>query len=204
MIQGILLVIALSLDSFLAALAYAAKRIRIPFASAVVIASISACFLAFSFFLSAQIVQLIPVRAASLCAGGVFAFLSLYSFFQSSIKRLLRRNRRGICLHYGNIAVVLDIYLDEKKADRDNSKLLSIREAIYLAVALSFDSLFSGMALGFSVLRPLWIVGLDFMVALLSIYAGTIGGERFFHSRELELGWISGILFAILALTRFL
>lgn len=50
MIQGILLVIALSLDSFLAALAYAAKRIRIPFASAVVIASISACFLAFPFF----------------------------------------------------------------------------------------------------------------------------------------------------------
>ena len=98
----------------------------------------------------------------------------------------------------------MDIYLDEKKADRDNSKLLSIREAIYLAVALSFDSLFSGMALGFSVLRPLWIVGLDFMVALLCIYAGTIGGERFFHSRELELGWISGILFAILALTRFL
>ena len=115
MIQGILLVIALSLDSFLAALAYAAKRIRIPFASAVVIASISACFLAFSFFLSAQIVQLIPIREASLCAGGVFAFLSLYSFFQSSIKRLLRRNRRGICLHYGNIAVVMDIYLDEKK-----------------------------------------------------------------------------------------
>ena len=49
MFQGILLVIVLSLDSFLASLAYAARQIHIPLKSAIVIAGISAGFLGLSF-----------------------------------------------------------------------------------------------------------------------------------------------------------
>ena len=157
MFQGILLVIVLSLDSFLASLAYAARQIHIPLKSAIVIAGISAGFLGLSFLLSAQLSSILSPWIASLCSGIVFASLSVYALFQSAIKRLLRRKSRGIRLRYGGIRIVLDVYLDEEKADQDRSKTLSVREALYLAVALSFDSLFSGLALGLFFPHPFLI-----------------------------------------------
>ena len=75
MFQGILLVIVLSLDSFLASLAYAARQIHIPLKSAVVIAGISAGFLGLSFLLSAQLSSILSPWIASLCSGIVFASL---------------------------------------------------------------------------------------------------------------------------------
>ena len=204
MFQGILLVIVLSLDSFLASLAYAARQIHIPLKSAIVIAGISAGFLGLSFLLSAQLSSILSPWIASLCSGIVFASLSVYALFQSAIKRLLRRKSRGIRLRYGGIRIVLDVYLDEEKADQDRSKTLSVREALYLALALSFDSLFSGLALGLFLPHPFWIVAVDFGIALLSIALPTLCAHRLYRCDLPDLDWLSAILFALLAILRFL
>lgn len=204
MFQGILLVIVLSLDSFLASLAYAARQIHIPLKSAIVIAGISAGFLGLSFLLSAQLSSILSPWIASLCSGIVFASLSVYALFQSAIKRLLRRKSRGIRLRYGGIRIVLDVYLDEEKADQDRSKTLSVREALYLAVALSFDSLFSDLALGLFLPHPFWIVAVDFGIALLSIALPTLCAHRLYRCDLPDLDWLSAILFALLAILRFL
>ena len=124
--------------------------------------------------------------------------------FQSAIKRLLRRKSRGIRLRYGGIRIVLDVYLDEEKADQDRSKTLSVREALYLAVALSFDSLFSGLALGLFLPHPFWIVAVDFGIALLSIALPTLCAHRLYRCGLPDLDWLSAILFALLAILRFL
>lgn len=203
MLQGILLVVVLSLDSFLTSLAYAVRQIRIPIKSAMVIAGVSAGFLGISFLLSSQLIQLIPSWVASLWSAVVFAALSIFSFFQSAIKRIIRKNRQGITLHYGSIQIVLDIYLDEEKADQDHSKTLSVKEAFYLAVALSFDSLFSGLALGFSLTHPLWIVCFDFVIAMFSIYLPALCMKHFLSSCSFDLGWLSAILFAVLCILHF-
>ena len=99
---------------------------------------------------------------------------AVYSFFQSSLKRTLRHAaRRLLTFHCGGAVFVLEIYLDEEKADRDQSKVLTAAEAFYLAVALSLDSLLSGMALGLDITQPLMIVAADFAAALFSIFAGS-------------------------------
>ena len=172
--------------------------------SAVVIAGISAGFLGLSFLLSAQLSSILSPWIASLCSGIVFASLSVYALFQSAIKRLLRRKSRGIRLRYGGIRIVLDVYLDEEKADQDRSKTLSVREALYLAVALSFDSLFSGLALGLFLPHPFWIVAVDFGIALLSIALPTLCAHRLYRCGLPDLDWLSAILFALLAILRFL
>lgn len=200
MFQGVLLVVALSLDSFLTSLAYALRHISIPLKSAMVIAGISAGFLALSFALSTQFIQYLSPWIASFCSALVFAVLSVYSFFQSAIKGILKKNRQGITLRYGSIQIVLDIYLDEEKADQDHSKTLSVKEAIYLAVTLSFDSLFSGLALGFTLTYPFMIVCLDFLIALFSIYLPALCTRRFIAECSFDFGWLSAILFALLCI----
>ena len=82
-------------------------------------------------------------------------------------------------LEYSGISfVVLDIYLDETKADADNSKLLSLKEALYLAVALSIDSLASGFALGISVCSLLPVLVISFCVGILAFWGGILSGQQ--------------------------
>lgn len=205
MLQGILLVTALSLDSFLAAFAYAVRKIRIPFYSAAIIALVSVFFLMLSFLLAALLVDLLPAWAVTLFSAFVFGGLSLYSFFQSSIKRMLRRcAHRLFRFHYGNVSFVLQIYLDEVQADQDRSKTLSAKEALYLAVALSLDSLLSGLAFGLALSDFTIVLIADFAVALASIYLGSCFGQSAACHSRFDLDWLSGALFALLALSRFL
>lgn len=204
MFHGILLVLALSMDSLLAALAYALRGIRIPLTSALIIAVVSAGFLGLSFLSAFALSTLISPHAAAVLSAVMFAGLSLYSFFQSSLKRMLRHAaRRLLTFHCGGAVFVLEIYLDEEKADRDQSKVLTAAEAFYLAVALSLDSLLSGMALGLDITQPLMIVAADFAAALFSIFAGSALAVRASGFRRFDTGMISGFLYALLAVSRF-
>ena len=200
MFHGILLVLALSMDSLLAALAYALRGIRIPLTSALIIAAVSAGFLGLSFLSAFALSTLISPQAAAVLSAVMFAGLSLYSFFQSSLKRMLRHAaRRLLTFHCGGAV----FYLDEEKADRDQSKVLTAAEAFYLAVALSLDSLLSGMALGLDITQPLMIVAADFAAALFSIFAGSVLAVRASGFRRFDTGMISGFLYALLAVSRF-
>ena len=90
----------------------------------------------------------------------------------------------------------MEIYLDEEKADRDQSKVLTAAEAFYLAVALSLDSLLSGMALGLDITQPLMIVAADFAAALFSIFAGSVLAVRASGFRRFDMGRASAALCA--------
>ena len=203
MFHGILLVLALSMDSLLAALAYALRGIRIPLTSALIIAVVSAGFLGLSFLSAFALSTLISPQAAAVLSAVMFAGLSLYSFFQSSLKRMLRHAARRLLTFHCGAVFVLEIYLDEEKADRDQSKVLTAAEAFYLAVALSLDSLLSGMALGLDITQPLMIVAADFAAALFSIFAGSVLAVRASGFRRFDMGMISGFLYALLAVSRF-
>ena len=198
--NAFLLVIALSLDSFLASLAYGGEHIRIPWKSAVLISLIGVLFLSFSLYTAAFIQQFIPPYICRMISFTIFFMIGLSSLFQGTIKSFLgtykRKNR--------SVSFVLDIYLDETKADADNSKLLSLKEALYLAVALSIDSLASGFALGISIVQPLPVLVISFCVGILAILGGSFLGSRVLSLKECRLSWVSGVLFLILAFSRIL
>ena len=78
MFHGILLVCALSVDSLLAALAYALRGIHIPLPSALIIAGVSAGFLGISFVSAIALGTLLSQEMASGLSALMFAGLSLY------------------------------------------------------------------------------------------------------------------------------
>ena len=199
--NAFLLVIALSLDSFLASLAYGGEHIRIPWKSAVLISLIGVLFLSFSLY-TAAFIQPYICRMISFT---IFFMIGLSSLFQGTIKSFLGTyKRKKLSFEYSGISFVLDIYLDETKADADNSKLLSLKEALYLAVALSIDSLASGFALGISIVQPLPVLVISFCVGILAILGGSFLGSRVLSLKECRLSWVSGVLFLILAFSRIL
>lgn len=203
--NAFLLVIALSLDSFLASLAYGGEHIRIPWKSAVLISLIDVLFLSFSLYTAAFIQQFIPPYICRMISFTIFFMIGLSSLFQGTIKSFLGTyKRKKLSFEYSGISFVLDIYLDETKADADNSKLLSLKEALYLAVALSIDSLASGFALGISIVQPLPVLVISFCVGILAILGGSFLGSRVLSLKECRLSWVSGVLFLILAFSRIL
>ena len=205
MIEVIILVSALSIDSFLASFAYSSEGIRIPFRCACLIAGIGVGFLGISLY-CADLVNnfLSPILCRRIyCI--IFLLMGFHALFEGAIKRFLRHRRnKAMTLSFHNIRLVFDIYLDETKADVDKSKYLSVKEAVYLAIALSLDGLVSGFAFGIQITQPVYVLVVSFSVGLISLIVGFAIGERIGKKYKLDCSWLSGLLFLFLAGTRFL
>lgn len=205
MIHSFLLVTALSLDSFIASLAYGTKHIRIPLQSAIVISAIGVLFLSISLYTANLLQQWIPSWLCSSISFSIFFLIGLSSIFQGTIKSVLKKyKRKQLAFEYSGISFVLDVYLDETKADSDHSNYLSMKEATYLAIALSIDSLVSGFALGISILHPFPVLIISFFMGVFVILFGSFLGKTVFHRSDYDVSWMSGILFFILAFSRIL
>ena len=205
MFQSFLLVVALSVDSFLASLAYGAEKIRIPFRSAILIAFIGVVFLGISLYTAVFIQLFIPAYVCKWISFSIFFMIGVSSIFQGTIKSFLRKSKqKQLTFCYSGISFVLDVYLDETKADADHSKSLSLKEALYLAIALSIDSLVSGFALGIGIVHPLSVLLISFLVGIMAVKSGSYLGGKAGMASKLNLSWISGILFIFLACSRVL
>lgn len=206
MLQIILLVVAISTDSFLAALAYGVEKITIPLKSVLLIAFLGVLFLGVSLSTASFLQQFIPLQVCKYISFTIFLIIALSSLFQGTIKQFLRVcKKKKLTFSYSNISFVLDVYLDETKADRDHSKQLSLKEALYLGVALSFDSLVSGFALGMGIKHPSAVLIISFIIGAIAIYSGSILGERSAKtSKDINLSCLSGFLFLCLAILKIM
>lgn len=205
MFQSFLLVVALSIDSFLASLAYGAEKIRIPLRSALLISFIGIVFLGISLYTATFIQMFIPDYVCKWISFAIFFMIGISSIFQGTIKSFLRKSKqKQLTFCYSGISFVLDVYLDETKADVDHSKSLSLKEALYLAIALSIDSLVSGFALGISIIHPLPVLLISFLIGITAVLSGSFLGGKAGKMSHLDLSWLSGILFLFLACSRIL
>lgn len=205
MLQAFLLVIALSTDSFLASLAYGAEKIRIPLRSAFLIAFVGVAFLSVSLYTASFIERFIPAYICQWISFAIFFMIGISSIFQGTIKGFLRKsNQKKLTFQYSGISFVLDVYLDETKADADHSKWLSLKEALYLSVALSIDSLVSGFAFGIRIGNPIPVLFTSFCIGILAVLSGFYFGEHIGDRIPMDLSWISGVLFLMLACSRIL
>lgn len=203
MFHGFLLIVALCLDSFMAAFAYGTNKVKIPLISAMLIAFIGSSFLGISTYAAVYVQDFLTPQICTMIAFTIFFLIGLSSLFQSSIKAYLKKysNSRKLSLRYGSIAFVIDVYVDEMNADKDHSNYLSLKEAFYLAMALSLDSLVSGFALGIGINNPFLLVLCSFLIGLLAIMSGHFLGSKF-QSGEKDISWLSGLIFIILAFMR--
>ena len=200
MITSFLLVVALSLDSFLASLAYGAQKIRIPLRSTLLIALIGTSFLGVSIYTAGLFQKVLHPQYAAVFSFAIFFLMGVSALFQGTIKSFLKdRKSRKVSFQYSGISFVLDVYLDA-----DHSKELSLHEALYLAVALSIDSIVSGFAYGVQVHDRLLVLCISFTVGFLAVFFGSYIGRHVASLADWNLSWVSGILFLLLAFMRIL
>jgi len=101
-----------------------------------------------------------------------------------------------------NINFILNIYADPKEADLDESKTLSPKEALSLAVALSLDSLAAGLGVALGNVNIFAIILCSLIFSMLSIKSGAFLGNKISDKAPFQLSWLSGILLIFLAFLR--
>lgn len=204
-LQDIILVLAVSIDAFIAAFSLGAEKIRIPPISAVVISLICTAFLSCSVLFSSLIGEAMPEKYCKAIGGAILIIMGTASLFQNMLKAALRKRQGegGISFKFFSFDFVIKVYLDETQADLDRSKRLSAKEAVTLALVLSPDSLASGVGagLGGTAIVRVFTAGLIF--SIMAVGAGSILGSRISHSKP-EISWLSGVTLISLGIIKYL
>lgn len=94
MFHSLLLVIALSMDGFLASIAYGARNIRISVWIAFLVSAVGTTCLGISFFFAQWITSFIPVWICSWISFGLFFFLGISSFCKGMLKTVFKNRRK--------------------------------------------------------------------------------------------------------------
>jgi putative sporulation protein YtaF len=200
--QVVLLVIAVSVDAFVASFAYGTNQIRIPFLSALLVSFICSAFLAVSMLVGDWIGTMIPQEVVYWISFFLLFLIGLVKLFDSMIKRWIAKHqntKRQISFHVSNLRMILQIYADVTEADQDASRVLSFSEAAGLAVALSFDSIAAGVGAGLTMGEFGWTLLISFLIGIAAILLGEWFGRKIRQTIHKDFSFIGGILLILLA-----
>ena len=203
--EAILLVLALSLDAFVASMAYGINKIKVPFTSMIIIDIVCSMSLALSIFFATFLRKVLPHSITSMISFLILMIIGIYYLFESLVKANLQKKARSnqkVKLRFFNIWFIIEIYIDETKADMDNSKTLNSKESLYLATALSLDSLAIGFGSGLGSIHYFHVILLSLIFHIFAIWGGLHLGKKFSKKSKINLSWLAGILLIILAILK--
>ncbi len=187
MLDIILLALAVCVDSFAMSASMSVKNIRFEKLSVILISFVNTLFLGVGLYLCEL---LPPVENASVISGFLLFVIAFLSLFGDKLKEKVRSVRKKPYL--------FDVFVDKTKADKDNSKILSPKEAVLLSLLLSADSLSVGLSAGISLTLSSKIISilLSFILGILLLIIGVKLSELAYK----KLGNLSGIILFVLAI----
>jgi len=207
MLESLLLVSSLCIDSFVASIAYGTSKIRIPPLSAIIINLICTLTLACSLFIGSIFKSFLPGNLPSILGFLLLMAIGIYRLFEYIFKAYISKCSKStspLTFKIFDFQFILQVYADEIKADFDNSKCLNVKESFYLALALSLDSLAVGFGSSLCNINYMEVLMLCFVVGMLCVSLGVYLGQKFSQKVHLELSWLSGVLLILLAIIRVL
>ncbi|MCL2556644.1 MAG: manganese efflux pump [Firmicutes bacterium] len=186
-LEAFLLTLAISIDAFASGFAYGTNRIKIPIISVLIISFIGSTFLGISLFFGSIISQIIPPIIAIIICSVVLIGLGLSKILGGLIKRKLAKRKNTL----------LKVCGAPIEADLDQSKILSIKEACILAVALALDAMAVGIGAG--LINPnikfyLVIISFSLIMDIILLSLGTFIGSKIAKKSKINLSWLGGLI----------
>jgi len=204
-LESIIIAIALSTDAFIASFAYGSNKIKIPFSSMQVIAFMCTGILGISLLLGTFLKPYLPSDLLKIASFLILFILGLVKLMDNIIKSIIHKHAiidKQIKFSLLNLNFILNIYADPKEADLDESKTLSPKEALSLAIALSLDSLAAGFGVALGNVNLFAIIICSLIFSMISIKSGAFIGAKISDKVPFQLSWLSGILLISLAFLR--
>jgi len=194
-LEAFLLTLAVSIDVFASGFAYGANKIKIPFWSVIIINLIGTSFIALSLFFGSAIGRFIPPVATMIICVTVLILLGLFKIFGGIIRKQLAKRKNTL----------LKVCAAPEDADLDKSKVLSAKEAVLLAVALSLDGLAVGVGAGIAnqnIIYYFIIIGFSLAMHLVLLPLGVLLGNRIVRKIKANLSWVGGLVLIAIAIMK--
>lgn len=183
MISSLVFALSSNIDNFVVGLTYGIKRIKINFISLFVIALITTFGTVISMTLGKAIFYFISAELANLIGGLILIIIGLW----------------GIIKYFFKIGD--KIINNPEKIDRDKSLSIDAKEAIILAIALSFNNIGLGVGASFSGLNLTITSVITFIFSFLMLVWGRLVGMKYFSKALEDKAMIfSAILIVILGI----
>jgi putative sporulation protein YtaF len=201
----ILLVTALCLDAFTASLACGVSKTKMTPLAIAAISLICTSALALSAGLGTAFQNIIPQGVSSVVSFVFLLLIGLVKSFESFLKRWIAgkggaENQFKIKLF--DLNFVLTVYADAEKADIDNSKTLSLRESVYLSLALSLDGIAAGFGWGLTSINYPELILLSLLSNVLAVTLGYLLGRFLNKITKHDFSWAGGVILILLAFTK--
>jgi len=205
MFESILLVTALSIDAFVASIAYGTNKIKIPFASVITINIVCTFLLGISLYLGSIVRDLLPGNLMGYIGVIILFILGVYQLFAGVAKNFINKyleKDKKVNFQLFNFKFVLEIYVDETMADFDQSRRLNMKEALALALALSMDGLAAGFGTALVTVNYARILLMSLVFHMAAVWLGVWIGGKLAQKAKVNISWLSGAILIGLALFR--
>jgi len=200
--EALLLAVVLSIDVFAVSFAYGSSNIKIPFKSIMIITIIGSVILGLSIYLGAALLPFIPEAAATGLSFGILFILGLIKIFDSVVKRLIRKygnSAKKVTFSIFNLKFILNVYADPEKADIDNSRIISAKEAVIVALAVAMDAFALGFGAGLVDINHLQIIAFSLVIDVVAVLLGCFIGGKLAQKSSINLSWLGGVILIVLA-----
>ena len=195
--------LAVSIDSLSAGFSYGTSKVRIqPLAAAFLVLIPSICI---------TLMTRVGSFLSSFLPASVFHVFSFLVLFFLAFEKLLESSIRHLAAKYPNTAgnwaykikqlnIIFTIYFSPEDANKEDVQVLSGKEAFFLSLALSLDSIFTSMVFSCPVQSLLLFFLLAVFFHFLFFYTGFLSGLFVSKKFSIDLSWLSGLFLLLLAL----
>lgn len=201
----LLLVTAICMDEFVASMAYGADGITIRPREMILMNLVSSVFLGLAFLFGQFLNTFIPENATKfLCIFCLFG-VGFVKLLEGTLKGYINRQTerwKNVSFHFSGLKFIISVYGNPVNADEDGSKSLSVKETLFLACAMSLDSLFVGALAAFLTVSIPLTIALTFGIGMLAVFMGDLLGKKVLSNSKYDFSWMSGALLMLLALSK--
>lgn len=203
--QTFLLIVALSIDVFLASVACGAEQIKIEKTTALCISAVCSGVLFLSLAMGNLLDGVIKEKyTVYLCFAGLL-LIGVFKLAEYGIRAYIRKHKfvcKRVKITFSQLNFILSIYNNPVMADKDRSSVMSVTEGVFFALAMSLDGFFGGLGAAFLHINVVETVLMNFILGYAAVRAGSLAGMRAAVRREGDYSWIGGALFVLLAFSK--
>ncbi len=194
----LLLGCAVSIDGFVAGIAYGLKDIFIPMNSLLIICITTMVATGIGMSTACVLGTLINTQVAMLCGACLLIIIGLFSLFQEYLINGAHNDKINNIGH-----LVINIMANPEKADVDQSRAINSVEALFLGLALGADNMIATFAAALIDPLPLYTPFVMGLIQIIVISAGIYTSKYFIpETLKKRFPYMPGILLIILGLIR--
>lgn len=199
-LSALLFSLSSNLDNVVIGIAYGIKKIKLGMLANLIIAFVTSTGTFLSMSVGAYISTFLPKSVANILGAGVVIILGIYFVVQSIIKLINNTKSKELALKD-----IDDMIEYAKKSDLDSSSDINMKEALLIALGLTFNNLGTGVAASITGVNILFTIISTFILSIVTITLGEVIGKCLlgkFLGKYAPL--FSGILLIMLGIIEFL